>query len=303
MFKVFFQIRQVPKAVFLAVVLAAITFGGCAVEAAKNESGDQVSSVKNDQSPTAVKINNAEKKTKGATIEIEPNSPADTVRVFYKNLREKKYREALFLTNLRPAIEGLTDAELQDLHVDFEPIAQGVPSDVEINGEIITGSYATVTARLPDNETGALEIQDVRLRKESNYWVILTVDESAETAIKKEGNRYFFNLRIETHHAEAKAMLERIVKSQAIFSSQAGGKFGTLQQLVTSGLLPDDALNSQSTGYVYTVVLADGNKKFFVTAEPSVYGKTGNLSFLLEFDKKGNPQFSSKDNKGQPLKR
>lgn len=298
MFRAFFQV----KAILLTVIFSSFVFGGCAVEAAKNESSDQISTVKNDQSPTAVKVNNTEKKTKGATIEIEPNSPADTVRVFYKNLREKKFREALFLTNLRPAIEGLTEAELQDLQVDFEPIAQGVPSEVEINGEIISGNYATVTARLPDNETGALEIQDVRLRKESNYWVILTVDESAEAAIKKEGNRYFFNLRIETHHAEAKAMLERILKSQAIYSSQAG-KFGDIKQLIDSGLLPDDATDSKSTGYVYTIVLLDGNKKFFATAEPAVYGKTGKLSFLLEFDKKNNPQFSSKDNKGQPLKR
>jgi hypothetical protein len=302
MFRAFFQIGQVSKTILLSVIFAAVMIGGCAVEAAKNEDG-KTTTVKNNDLPTAVKVNNTEKKTKGATIEIEPNSPADTVRVFYKNLREKKYREALFLTNLRPAIEGLTEAELQDLQVDFEPIAQGVPSEVEINGEIITGNYATVTARLPDNETGALEIQEVRLRKESNYWVILTVDESAETTIKKEGNRYFFNLRIETHHAEAKAMLERILKSQAIYSYQNGGKFGDIKQLVAGGLLPEDAMDSTSTGYTYTIVLSDGNKKFFATAEPSVYGKTGKLSFLLEFDKKNNPQFSSKDNKGQALKK
>lgn len=302
MFKAFFQIGQVSKTIHLLVIFAAVMIGGCAVEAAKSED-DKTAAVKNNDLPTAVKINNAAKKTRGATIEIEPNSPADTVRVFYKNLREKKYREALFLTNLRPAIEGLTETELQDLQVDFEPIARSVPSEVEINGEIITGNYATVTARLPDNETGALEIQEVRLRKESNYWMILTVDESAETTIKKEGNRYFFNLRIETHHAEAKAMLERILKSQAIYSYQNGGKFGDMKQLVDGGFLPEDAMDSISTGYTYTIVLLDGNKKFFATAEPSVYGKTGKLSFLLEFDKKNNPQFSSKDNKGQALKK
>lgn len=303
MFRVFFQIGQVSKAILLAVIFAAVMLGGCAVEAAKNEAGGKTTAVKNNDLPTAVKVNNTEKKTRGATIEIEPNSPADTVKVFYKNLREKKYREALFLTNLRPAIEGLTEAELQDLQVDFEPIAQGVPSEVEINGEIVTGNYATVTARLPDNETGALEIQEVRLRKESNYWVILTVDESAEAIIKKEGNRYFFNLRIETHHAEAKAMLERILKSQAIYSYQNSGKFGDMKQLVDGGFLPADAMDSASTGYIYTIVVSDDKKKFFATAEPAVYGKTGKLSFLLEFDKKNNPQFSSKDNKGQALKK
>src|SRR5215203_1205320 len=60
----------------------------------------------------------------GATIDIKPNSPADTVRVFYGHLREKRFRDALFLTNLRPAIEGLTDSELKDFEVDFESIAK-----------------------------------------------------------------------------------------------------------------------------------------------------------------------------------
>ncbi len=35
------------------------------------------------------------------TIKIAPGSPADMVRVFYKNLREKRFREAIMMTNLR----------------------------------------------------------------------------------------------------------------------------------------------------------------------------------------------------------
>ena len=37
----------------------------------------------------------------------------------------------MFLTNLRPAIESLTDAELKDLQVDFEPLAAQIPADVQ----------------------------------------------------------------------------------------------------------------------------------------------------------------------------
>lgn len=48
-----------------------------------------------------------------STIDIKPDSPAETVRVFYTRLREGKFREAIHLTNLRPAIEGLTDQELK----------------------------------------------------------------------------------------------------------------------------------------------------------------------------------------------
>ena len=80
---------------------------------------------------------------------IDPNGPADTVRAFYKLLRDKKFREAIFLTNLRPAIEGLTDMEMKDFALDFEAIAGDVPAEIEINGEIITGDQATVTANLP----------------------------------------------------------------------------------------------------------------------------------------------------------
>src|SRR5215203_4814501 len=73
----------------------------------------------------------------GATIDIKPNSPADTVKAFYGHLREKRFREALFLTNLRPAIEGLTDSELKEFEVDFESIAKYVPAQIKINGEIV----------------------------------------------------------------------------------------------------------------------------------------------------------------------
>lgn len=240
--------------------------------------------------------------SKHATIEITENGPADTVRVFYGYLRDKKFREALFLTNLRPAIEGLTESELDDLKVDFEQIAVGVPAEVEINGEIISGNYATVTAKLPDNETREIKLQEIRLRKEGNYWIILTVDESFEAQIKKEGNRYFFNLRIETHEAEAKAMLERIYKSQTVFALQNGGSFGEMQQLIGAGLLPEDANSSESTGYRFTLVVSGDKKKYHASAVPAAYGKTGRLSLLLEFDGK-TPKFSSKDVQGQSLKK
>ena len=52
-------------------------------------------------------------------IEVVPGSPSETVRAFYQKIREKKFREALFLTNLRPAIEGLTDLQLKEFQVDL----------------------------------------------------------------------------------------------------------------------------------------------------------------------------------------
>jgi len=271
---------------------------GCAVEAAKNEADE-----------TAVKTTGAAEITKtenisaGTRIKIAPDSPADTVRVFYKHLREKRFRDALFLTNLRPAIEGLTDAELKELQVDFEPIARQVPTEIEINGEIVSGAKATVTAKLPDNETDKLELQQIRLRKENNFWVILTVDEAAEKSIVKEGKNYFFALRIETHHAEARQMLDRIAKAEMVFAVQNNGVYAPLAQLVESGLLPSDAASAETTGYNYAIFLSENRKTYTAAATPAVYGKTGKLSFLFEFDGKNNPRLTAKDNGGKRLEK
>ena len=305
MSKLFSEFKRHTKFCLLTLTLSASMLGGCAVEAAKKSERDRIvppASEKNAPLQASV-VKTSAVRPRGATIEITQDSPADTVRVFYKNLRENRFREAMFLTNLRPAIEGLTDTELADLQLDLTPIAQQIPTDIEINGEIISGNYATVTAKLPDNETKQITLQDIRLRKEGDYWVILTIDEEAESAVKKQGNKYFFNLRLQTHESEAKAMLERIGKAQMVYAIQNGGLYGELKALVESGLLPDDALSSASTGYNYKVMLASDKKKYYATADPAVFGKTGRLSFLLELDDKRNTRLSAKENQGQSLKK
>ena len=196
-----------------------------------------------------------------ATIKIDENGPADTVRAFYKNLREKKFREAIFLTNLRPAIEGLTDAELKGFSLDFAELAGQVPPVLEINGEIVTGDLATVTANLPSIETDKNEIQKINLRRENGIWVILTVDDAAEKRIKAEGKQYFYNLRVETHEEEARKMLERISKAELAHSLQNGGICTDMATLIGGGLLPDDVRTSESTGYNFTITLLPGNRQ------------------------------------------
>jgi len=208
----------------------------------------------------------------------------------------------MFLTNLRPAVESLTDAELKDLQVDFEPLAAQVPPEIEINGEIISKNKATVTAKLPDNETGEVKLQEINLREENGVWVILTVDEAAEAEIKKEGKNYFFALRIETHHNEAKAMLNRIAKAQMIYSAQNGGLYGEMPVLVEKNLLPEDARTPATTGYNYRIELSGDKKKYTAIATPADYGKTGNLSFWFETGGNKNFIIKSKDTKGQTPK-
>ena len=301
MSKVFFQFQRVSNYCLLTVISSVLLISGCAVEVAKIADNDKLPSIKNADLGPTVKAN--VKTTKGASIEIETNSPADTVRVFYTDLRENRFRDAMFLTNLRPAIEGLTNTELADLQLDLAPIAQQIPAEIEINGEIISGDYATVTAKLPDNESKQIEIQEIRLRKSGDYWIILTVDEKAESSVRKEGNQYFFNLRLATHESEAKAMMERISKAEMVYALQNGGTYGDMPALIGSGFLPEDAQTADSTGYNYKVSVSSDKKKYSATAEPAVYGKTGKLSFFLEFDGKNNPRLTSKDNQAKAVKK
>lgn len=237
---------------------------------------------------------------RGPTIEIKPNSPADTVRAFYAALREKKFRAAIFLTNLRPAIEGLTDDELKEFQLDFEAIAKYVPSEIEINGEIISGDSATVTAKLPTAELDREEIQEIKLRKSGDVWIILTVDEAAEKRIKEEGKNYFPALRIETLQDEARAMLDRVAKAQIAFAAQNRGMYGDMRALIGAEFLPADIRSSESTGYKYVVTVSGDRKAYSATAVPAVYGKTGKLSFSIELDGLGRPHLISRDDGQAP---
>lgn len=275
----------------------AFLFSACSVTEPKT-SANANPPTSADQKPAAARTE--AEPPKGATIPIEPNGPADTVRVFYKYLREKKFRDAIFLTNLRPAIEGLTDAELNDFSLDFAQLAGEIPAEIEINGEITTGNSATVTANFPTDD-GTKELRPLKLVKQGDVWIIQSVDAEAEARIRKEGKRYFYNLRIETHQEEAKKMLERISKAQLASSIQNGGVFADIASLIVAGLLPEDAKTSESTGYDYVIHLTPDKKNYYATATPAEYGKSGKLSFLLKPDPKGLSRVTSRDNGGKPL--
>ena len=280
--------------VTFVVIVSFILLIGCTADVAKTPAEILAANA-------AAAAKNAEPEYKGATIAIKPNSPAETVKAFYDDLREKRYREALFLTNLRPAIEGLTDAELKDFQVDFEAISKNVPTQIEINGEVISGDSATVTAKLPSDELDKSEIQKIGLRKENGVWIILTVDETVEKVIKREGKNYFYALRIETHENEARDMLDRLSKAQLAYSALNQGVYADIPDLVKADLLPDDIQSSESTGYNYFVRLSADKQTYSAGAVPAVYGKSGKLSFAVEFSAKNRPTLTSKDIGGKPL--
>src|SRR5882724_12768283 len=85
-----------------------------------------------------------------------PRSPSDTVREFYKAMREKRFREAFDMSIYKPAIDPLKLQEFEDLRPDFERIAlavnEKIPGEVKITGEQISGDDATVFIKILDPE-------------------------------------------------------------------------------------------------------------------------------------------------------
>lgn len=314
--KVFTANSGLRLSLLFLCLLSALGAIGCAV-AAKDNDADAASSGAapaldenaptggiNNFAPPIAPFSSAKNSRSAGRIEIAPNSPADAVRTFYENLRERRFREAMMATNLRPAVQSLTDEDLRELDLDFAPLARQVPEDLQISGEIITGDAATVTAKMPNPDTGAAEDKIFNLRRDAENWIIVTSDEKAEAQAKREGRNYFFSVRIEVHHAEAQMMLERIAKAQAVYALQNEGRFADLPTLVAQGLLAEDAQTADSTGYRYSVAPSADKMKYIAAAEPAVYGRTGKLSFLLEAegaDRK--PRLKGRDNKGAPLKK
>ena len=283
----------------LALSISILFINGCSAETSTASSEPTVVKAAEAIDPEAPAL---PAKGRGPTIEIKPNSPADTVRAFYEALREKRFRQAIFLTNLRPAVEGLTDDELKEFQVDFESIAKYVPSQLEINGEVISGNNATVTAKLPNKDLDKEEIQQLRLRKEGEVWIILTVEESAEKKIKQQGKNYFWELRIDAHQDDAREMLDRVAKAQMAFAATNQGLFGDMNALINAQFLPEDIRTSESTGYLYTVTVSSDRRTYSAAAVPAVYGKSGRLSFKIELDSDRQPHLTSRDEGGKKAK-
>jgi hypothetical protein len=207
-------------------------------------------------------------------------SPSETVRKFYAALRERRFREAFEMSVYRPAIEGLSAAEMEDLRPDFEIIARNVPEKVEITGEQISGDEATVFLKLGDAPNGAPNIQPVLLRREKGAW---TIDDPAiREAVKREGKNYFFNQRIAAHEADAEEMLQRIARAELAYALQHNGVYADMRALIDEGLLPKDIETPESTGYRYRITLGKDAKTFIAQAEPEKYGRTGRNSFYLD---------------------
>lgn len=221
-------------------------------------------------------------------------TPTETVRAFYKALAERRFREAFSLSVLNAAVEGLSAEEFAELQPYFERLAAATPPSVEVTGEILNGESASVFIR-PIDRAAEAQSEEVKLLRAGGRWVV--GERGDYETIGREGKDFLFRSRIETHHAEAEEMLKRISAAQFIYGAQHGGTYGDLPALVGAGLVPQDLLGADSTGYRIQVTLGKGAKTWAATAEPARYGRTGRLSFRV--DQTG---LTKKDAGGKPLK-
>jgi hypothetical protein len=227
------------------------------------------------------------------TTKPPPRSPSDTVRAFYKGMRERTFREAFALTIYKPAIEPLKPQEFDDLRPDFEKMAAVIPEQVNLGGEQISGDIATVFVKIKEGDQPE-QAEPVMLILVNGEWII--GDKENQAVVKKAGKQFFFTARINTHHDEVQAMLTRISLAQLLYSQQHDGLFADLATLITAGLLPKDLEGTESTGYRFHVNAFAGGKTWNASAEPASYGHSGKLSFYM--DAAG---VRSNDNGGKPL--
>ena len=206
-------------------------------------------------------------------------SPSDTVRAFYKTMREKKFREAFALSIYRPAIDPLTPAEFEDLRLDFERMAGEIPENVNITGEQISGDVATVFVKVKD-EAAKEQPEPITLTLSDGNWIV--GDKENHQIVKKAGKNFFFDARINTHHDEVQAMLVRISLAELLFSQQNAGKFADMPTLILKGLIPKDIEGTDSTGYRFRITTSSDGKSWNAAAEPVQYGRTGKLSFYMD---------------------
>lgn len=237
--------------------------------------------------------------TPGATSapQTGPRSPSETVREFYKTLREKKFREAFSLSIYKPAIEPLKPQEFEDLRPDFEKMAlavsERIPEKLEIMGEQISGDLATVFVKVLDSD-GKEKMEPAGLILIDSAWVL--GDRENLEIVKKAGKKFFFNARIDAHHSDVQDMLTRISLALLLYSQQHNGQFANLATLIAAGLLPKDLEGTESTGYRFQINVSPDAKTWNAQAEPAQYGRSGRLSFFM--DAAG---VRSSDTGGKPL--
>ncbi|HEX3083947.1 MAG TPA: hypothetical protein VHP99_05460 [Pyrinomonadaceae bacterium] len=223
-----------------------------------------------------------------------PRTPSDVVREFYKAMREHRFKDAWSMSVYKPAVNGLSADEMEDLRPLFEAQAAPIPEQLQIDDEKITGNTAKVFVRLPPSDSSPqVTSKSVDLIKSDGGWIIGTTDE--HETVKKAGGRYFLDALIDLNQDNMGDVLKRLVGMEAVYAAAHDGAYGELKALVAAGLMSDDMFDPRLSGYTFH--LAINGKTYVATAEPAHYGRTGKLSFWM--DQTG--AIKSADNGGKPL--
>jgi hypothetical protein len=223
-------------------------------------------------------------------------TPADVVREFYKAMREHRFKDAWSMTIYKPAVEGLSAEEMEDLRPTFEEQAAHVPEQVEIASEQIEGNAAKVFVKLPATEsTPQVTSEPVILINSGGAWIV--GDEANQAIVNKAGRRYFLDALLDVNQNAAEDFLKNLVGLEAIYALAHDGAFGDLKALVGAGLTSDDIVDPKLTGYSIHLTIAKDGKSYVAGAEPVRYGHTGKLSFWM--DQLG--KINKLDNGGKPL--
>ena|SRR5689334_2329392 len=212
-----------------------------------------------------------------------PRTPTETLREFYRLMRDKKFREAFGLSIYRPAIEGLSPQEFEELRPDFEKMAiavsEKIPDQIDISGEQISGDVATVFVKVVDAD-GKEKVEPASLIKLNNGWIVGSQEDLRQ--VQQAGKKFFFEARLNAHHSDVQDMLTRISLAQVAYSQAHNGLFGNMAELITAGYVPKDIEGPETTGYRFQVVRSADGKSWYATAEPVQYGRSGRLSFYLD---------------------
>ena len=225
-----------------------------------------------------------------------PRTPSDTVREFYKAMREKRFRDAWSLTIYKPAVEGLTPEEMEDLRPDFEERATKIPEQVEIISEQVNGKTATVFVKVPSADGSAqVTSEPVVLINSGGIWII--GDEANQAVVKKAGRRFFLDALIDAHQGDMEDLLKRLIAVEVAYGLEHNGASGDLPTLIQAGLMSHEVGEPSATGYQLRITVAKDGKGYVAAAEPARYGHTGKLSYWM--DQTGG--IKSADNGGKPL--
>jgi hypothetical protein len=158
-------------------------------------------------------------------------------------------------------------------------MGSAIPEQIEVSGEQVSNDLATVFVKIANGEKDA-QPEPVALMREAGAWIV--GDRENQAIVKKAGRQFFFEARIQTHHNEVQAMLQRISIAQLAYATQHNNAYADLPALISAGLVTKDIEATDIIGYRFHVSLARDAKSWTAGAEPVRYGRTGRLSFFLD---------------------